>query len=59
MKVSEIFDVLGLWDKVCALKGINVWAVNEGLMSRDEEITFTEEECRELGIAVPGKKWWE
>lgn len=29
---------LGIWDKVCELTGINIWAVNEGLLNPDEII---------------------
>ena len=40
----------GIWDKLCDLKGINVWAINEGMMDSTDEIALTEEEARELGI---------
>lgn len=38
------------WDKLCDLKGINVWAVSEGLMDGDHEITLTVEEAQKLGV---------
>ena len=38
----------GVWDKLCDIKGWDVWAINEGLMDSDEEITLTDDEAREL-----------
>ena len=38
------------WDEVCNLKGINPWCINEGLMDSSYEISFNEEECREIGL---------
>jgi len=29
---------LGIWDKVCELSGINVWALNEGLIDENKEL---------------------
>ncbi len=53
MKVSvtaeEIID-RGVWDKVCELKGLNPWCVNEGLMDSDEYITLSLEEAQKIGI---------
>lgn len=40
----------GIWDDLCDLKGINVWAINEGMMDDTEEITLTEEEAKALGL---------
>ena len=40
------------WLELCHLRGISVWAVNEGLMEADEEITLTEEEARKLKIIL-------
>jgi hypothetical protein len=40
----------GVWEKICRQKGWNEWAVNEGLMDSDEEISLTEEEAKELGL---------
>lgn len=40
----------GWWEKVCDLKGINVWAVNEGLMNREEKIILTDKDMETLGI---------
>lgn len=51
MTVEEIRNHrLDLWEKVCKMKRISVWALNEGQIRRDEEIEFTEAEARELGI---------
>ena len=46
--VGEALDY-GWWEKVCDIKGINVWAYKEGLMERDTEITLTQEELQKLG----------
>jgi len=40
----------GIWDALCDLKGIKVWAINEGMMDDTEEITLTEEEAETLGL---------
>ena len=40
----------GYWENICNLQGINIWAVNEGLMDGDEEIELTIEEALKLGI---------
>ncbi len=50
LTAREILD-REIWDEFCALRDINVWAVNEGLMDEDEQFTFTEEEARKLGLA--------
>lgn len=42
MTVKQIKD-LGLWDKVCEYKGINPWAINEGIMDYDDIIEFDTE----------------
>jgi hypothetical protein len=53
MKVTytarEIMDK-GRWDEVCKLFGYNPWCVNEGTMSSDCEIEFTEEQARKVGL---------
>ena len=46
---SEAMDN-GVWLKLCDLKGINEWAVNEGLMDGSDEIELTIEAAKELGI---------
>ena len=38
------------WERICDLKGINVWAISEGLMDRENEIVLTAEELERLGI---------
>lgn len=40
----------GIWDQVCEMKGLNEWAVNEGMMDGDELLTFTEKEAKQLGL---------
>ncbi len=37
---------LGIWGEVADAKGINVWALNEGQIERDEELTVTAEQIR-------------
>lgn len=39
-----------IWDDICDLKGINIWAINEGQMDSSEEITLTLDEARTLGL---------
>ena len=46
---DELMDRLA-WDKACDLLGYSVWAVNEGQMESDAEITLTEEQARALGL---------
>jgi hypothetical protein len=46
---EEIID-RGVWDEFCEKRGINVWAVNEGLMNSDEEFTLSEEEAQSYGF---------
>lgn len=45
----ELLDK-GIWDEVCELKGLNIWAINEGLMDSSEEISFNEVEAKKLGL---------
>jgi hypothetical protein len=52
LTAGELLD-RGVWIRFCELRGINEWAMNEGLMSSDEEFTFTEEEAVKLGIGTP------
>ena len=49
MTAGELIDK-GLWDKACEMLGLNVWAVNEGLMTSDTGIDFTEEQARGIGL---------
>lgn len=42
MTVRQIMD-LGLWDEVCEYKGINPYAINEGLMEDSDIIEFDTE----------------
>ena len=47
--VGEALDY-SWWERICDVKGIDVWAYKEGLMERGTEITLTQEELLELGI---------
>lgn len=38
------------WEKACELLGISVWCVNEGLVSKDDEVALTEEQAIAIGI---------
>lgn len=49
IKVDELFDKF-LWDRYCKLTGTNEWAVNQGLLSIDDEVTLTKKEAIELGL---------
>ena len=49
IKAGEALDY-GWWERICDLKGINVWAINEGLMDREDTIELTSEEMEKLGI---------
>ena len=49
MTVRELIDK-DLWEMVCHIKGINLYAVNEGVMRSDERIAFSTEEAKRLGI---------
>lgn len=53
LTVRHIMD-RGLWDRVCEQKGINPWAVNEGLMSSDEMILFSPIEWEAAGLLFGG-----
>lgn len=45
----------GIWLELCDLKGIKEWAINEGQMDHNEEITLTEEEAQALWL-IPRKE---
>lgn len=47
IKPSELME-LGYWGDACEVKGINEYAVNEGLMDSEEEITFNMDEIWKL-----------
>jgi hypothetical protein len=49
MTAREIMDK-GLWMEFCELRGINEWAVNEGLMDSDEEFVLNEREIKKLHL---------
>ena len=46
---------LGIWEDLCRIKGINEYAVNEGMITGSDEISLNGEEAAELGIH-PTKK---
>lgn len=48
----EILDN-GAWQKFCDDRGINEWAINEGLMEADEQFSLTEEEAKKYGFLSP------
>lgn len=41
---------LGLWIDACDLLGINEWAIKEGLMEYNHEITMSDAQAKQLGI---------
>lgn len=53
--IFRVKDLLPIWEEVCELKGINPWAIAEGLMDKEDEITFTLEEAVSLGLVSYGK----
>lgn len=46
---NEAMD-LGIWDTLCKMKDINVWALNEGLMNSNDEIAISDKEAVVLGL---------
>lgn len=44
----------GVWDSLCKMRGLNEWALNEGLMSGDYEFTLTKEEATKIGLITKG-----
>lgn len=46
---GELID-RGIWTEFCDLNGINIWAVNEGLIERGEEFIISEEQAKKLGL---------
>ena len=53
--IFRVKDLLPIWEEVCELKGMNSWAIAEGLMDTEDEITFTLEEAVSLGLINYGK----
>lgn len=51
MKITpnELFK-LNKWIEYCNLKGVNEWAVNEGMMDSNEDLDLTIAEAEKLGI---------
>ncbi len=47
--IRDLFDK-AVWCDYCRLTGTNEWAVNEGQMSSDEEVTLTLEQAKELRL---------
>lgn len=47
---------MGIWDKLCAMRKLSIWAVNEGTISSDHEFTLTKEESFDLGLTIKGAK---
>ena len=48
---GEVLDK-GDWDTFCDLKGLSVYAINEGLMSSDETFELTLQEAKEVGMSL-------
>lgn len=51
LTAREILDY-GDWDAFCTLRGINEWAINEGLMDADESFSLTTEELSKIGFSI-------
>lgn len=45
----ELLDK-GVWIEACNMLDLNDWAIAEGLMDDDEELTLTEKQARILGV---------
>jgi hypothetical protein len=58
ISAGELID-RGLWDAVCEMRGLNEWCVNEGLMDSNDELIFTAQEAKQLGLIplTQGEKW--
>ncbi len=48
LTARELID-RGIWCIICELRGINPYAVAEGLIDMDEEFVLDKEEIKELG----------
>ena len=46
---NEAID-MGIWGKLCSMRGINEYAVSEGLMEGDHVMILTKEEAKQVGI---------
>ena len=47
--IEELFQG-GIWEDYCRVCGCNEWAVNEGLVRKDEVVYLTLDEAKELGL---------
>lgn len=47
--VNDVFEK-GCWDEFCELKGLSVWAANDGQVGPYEEFTLSEAEAKNLGF---------
>lgn len=55
LTANEAID-MGIWDKLCAMRKLSIWAVNEGTIPSDHEFTLTKEETFDLGITIKEDK---
>lgn len=46
---EELIDK-GLWENFCEEKGINPYAVKEGLMDQSEEFSLSEDDAKKFGL---------
>lgn len=46
---GELID-RGVWTKACEVLGIHEWAVNEGQIDRDDEMTISSTAAFQLGL---------
>ena len=46
---GEILDS-GHWDEFCKKHGYNPWMLNEGLATRDEQVTLSIEDAKLYGL---------
>lgn len=55
--VRTLFD-LNLWESACNTLGINVYAVNEGQLDKNDELTFTLTQAQDIGLITRRVRGW-
>jgi len=55
MSAAEIMDQ-GVWKRFCEGRGIDLYAVNEGVMDSDHEFSLSPAEFEKLGLKLEVSK---
>ena len=42
----------GIWVNLCELKGMNPYAVSEGLIDKEKVLILTQEEAEKIGLTI-------